>query len=324
MKLTHYAVKRKVATIAVISALLVLGVASFTRLPVDFLPSITYPLIKIHIWWRGATTEEVEEHIADVIEKEMAGLEGLDYLESVSHEGGYTLEVNFLYDVDVNVAFQDVQAAMVRAGRRLPADMDAPVIIKADPQLLPVVELAIRSSKWDLVELRDWTDNWLLDRILAVPGVSGGDISGGLLREIRVHLDPLVLERYHLSVEDIKVAVESANIERFAGRLITGDREIIVRTMGDLQSLQEIKDIIVKTEGISMVRLGDVAQVLDGHEEVRVITRLDSSPCVKFGVQKQPDTNTVDVENALRKRLSELKSSMPEHIDIEFLESQAE
>ncbi len=324
MKLTEFAVKRKVATLAVVSAFVVLGVASFVQLPVDFLPSITYPLIKVHIWWRGATTEEVEEHIADALEKEMASLEGLDYLESSSTEGGYTLQVNFRYDVDVNVAFQDVQAAMVRAERKLPKDMDPPVIIKADPQLLPVVELAISSTEWDMVELRDWVDNWLLDRVIAVPGVAGGDITGGLLREIRINLDPLTLERYQLSVNDIKAAVETANVEKFAGRLTTKDREIIIRTMGELKSLQEIEDIVLKVEGTSKVRLKDVADVEDGHEEIRIVTRLDSSPCVKFSVHKQPDANTVEVETSLQRRLSKLKENMPEHVKIDFLESQAE
>ena len=111
-KLTDLAVCRKVATAAIAGALVVLGVLSLTRLPVDFLPNIAYPLIKVHIWWSGATPEEIEEQIADVIEREMASVEGLDYLESSSIEGGYTLQVNFRYGVDVNVAFQDVQAAI--------------------------------------------------------------------------------------------------------------------------------------------------------------------------------------------------------------------
>ena len=119
------AVRRKVATSAVALALVVLGVLSLTRLPVDFLPNIAYPLIKVHVWWPGATPEEVEEHVADIIEREVSSVEGLDYLESSAIESSYTLQVNFRYGVDVNVAFQDVQAAMARAARRLPQDADA-------------------------------------------------------------------------------------------------------------------------------------------------------------------------------------------------------
>jgi hydrophobe/amphiphile efflux-1 (HAE1) family protein len=323
-KLTDLAVRRKVATGAIACALLVLGVLSLTRLPVDYLPNIAYPLIKVHIWWRGATPEEIDERVADVIEREMASVEGLDYLESSSIEGGYTLQVNFHYGIDVNVAFQDVQAAMARAARRLPPDMDPPIVIKADPQQLYIVQLTIQSPLWDLVQIRDWTETWLLDRVLAVPGVSGAEIVGGLKREIRVHLDPLALEKHGLSVTDIQRALAEANVEMFAGRVNAGSRELIARTLGEITSLDEIRAVVVKDHGIAKVYLQDLAEVVDAHEEVRIITRLDSSPCVKLSVQKQPDANTVEVARALSQRLEELGPVIPEHIKLGMVESQAE
>jgi len=323
-KPVELAVRRKVATGAIACALIVLGVLSLTRLPVDFLPNIAYPLIKVHIWWRGATPEEIEEHVAEVIEREMASVEGLDYLESSSIEGGYTLQVNFRYGVDVNVAFQDTQAAMARAARSLPPDMDTPIVIKADPQQLPVVQITAQSSQWDLVEIRDWTENWLLDRVLAVSGVSGAEIIGGLKREIRVHLDPLSLNKHELAVTDIQRSLARANVEMFGGRVNAGPRELIARTLGEFTSLEEIRSVVVKDLGIAKVYLRDVARVDDAHEEVRIITRLDSSPCVKLSVQKQPDANTVAVEIALRERMRELAEAIPGHIQIGMVESQAE
>ncbi len=323
-KPTDLAVRRKVATGAVACALVVLGVLSLARLPVDFLPNIAYPLIKVHIWWRGATPEEIEEHIAEVIEREMASVEGLDYLESSSIEGGYTLQVNFRYGVDVNVAFQDVQAAMARAARRLPPDMDPPIVIKADPQQLPVVELTVQSSLWDLVRIRDWAEIWLLDRVLAVPGVSGVEIVGGLKREIRVHLDPVALEKHGLSVPAIRRALAEANVEMFAGRLNAGPRELIARMLGEFASLEEIRSVVVKEEGVAKVYVRDIADVVDAHEEVRIITRLDAAPCVKLSVQKQPDANTVQVATALNHRLEALNSVIPAHVRLGMVESQAE
>ncbi|MBN1610723.1 MAG: efflux RND transporter permease subunit, partial [Polyangiaceae bacterium] len=248
-KVTEFAVRRKIAASAIACALIVLGVLSFVRLPVDFLPNIAYPLVKVHIWWRGATPDEIEEHVADVVEREMASVEGLDYLASSSIEGSYTLEVNFRYGVDVNVAFQDTQAAMARAARSLPKDMDPPIVIKADPQQLPVVQLTIESSEWDLVELRDWSENWLLDRVLAVPGVSGAEIIGGLKREIRIHLDPVALDKHGLAVTDIERSLARANVEMFGGRVNAGPRELIARTVGEFASLDEIRSVVVKDHG---------------------------------------------------------------------------
>ena len=321
---THLAVHRKVATSAIAVALVVLGALSLPKLPVDFLPNIAYPLIKVHVWWRGATPEEIDEHVADVLEREMASVEGLDYLESSALEGTYTLQVSFRYDVDVNVAFQDVQAAMARAARHLPPDMDPPVVIKADPQQLPVVQLVVQSTLWDLVKLRDWTESWLVDRVLAVPGVAGAEIVGGLKREIRVHLRPHLLEKHGLSVADVQRALAAANVEMFGGRVNAGSRELIARTMGELQTLEEIRAVVIKRRGAAKVYLRDLAEVVDGHEEVRVITRLDGRPCVKINVQKQTDANTVAVAQAVARRLKALRPAMPAHVKIGMVENQAD
>src|SRR3990172_2332699 len=143
MKLTTYAVHRRLATSAIMLALVVLGLYGLWQLPVDFLPDVTYPMIKVHIWWRGATPEEIDRGVADPIERQMATVDGLDYLESSSIEGMYTLQVNFAYGVDVDVAYQDALAAMARVARQLPRDIDPPVVIKADPSQLPVVQMTI-------------------------------------------------------------------------------------------------------------------------------------------------------------------------------------
>ena len=124
MRVTRYSVYHRLATGAMVLALVVLGVYGFWRLPVDFLPDITYPMIKIHIWWRGATPEEMDKSIADPIERQMATVDNLDFLESSSIEGMYTAQVNFKYGVDVDVAYQDVLAAMARVARELPKEME--------------------------------------------------------------------------------------------------------------------------------------------------------------------------------------------------------
>ena len=169
MKLTRYAVERRTATSAITVALVVLGLYGLWRLPVDFLPSVNYPLVRVHVWWRGATPEEIEKNIADPIERQMATVDDLDYLESSIIEGMYTLMVNFEYGVDLNVAYQDALAAMARVARELPDDIEPPVVFKADPSQLPVLQMTASSDTWDLVRLRTWADQWLQDQLLAVP-----------------------------------------------------------------------------------------------------------------------------------------------------------
>lgn len=339
MRITHLSVNRRVATSVIALALAVLGVYGLLQLPVNFLPDITYPMIRVHVWWRGATPEEIETNLADPIERQMATVDGLDFLESSSIEGMYTLVANFRYGVDVDVAYQDSLAAMARVARQLPKDIDPPIVIKADPSQLPVVQLTISSESWDLVKLRTWTDNWLQDQLLAVPGVAGTEIVGGLKREIRVHLDPNGLEKYSLTLPTVIKKLQDENIEQFGGRVTAGPRELIARTMGEYRSIEDIRSVVVAKNLQSVagardsrepppaggvVLLGDIAKVEDAHEEARLITRLGGKPSVKLSVLKQADANTVEVADAVGRKIKELQANVPQGIQLGMVENQAD
>ena len=323
MKLTHYAVHRRLATSAIIIALVVLGIYGLWRIPVDFLPNITYPLVKVQIKWPGATPDEIDTDIADPVERLMATVDRLDYLESSSIEGLYALDVHFEYGADIDVAFQDVLAALTRAQQRLPEDIEAPYVYKADPSQLPVMQVTVSSNRWTPVKLRDWADNWLQDRILAVRGVAGTEIVGGLEREIRVLLDPVALEKHKLSLDTVIKRVAAENVELTGGRVTTGPKEIITRTMGEYSNLEDIRRVVVAGAGHEKVYLGDIAEVVDGHEEVRIMTRFNMAECVKVSVLKEAESNTVQVAEAVNQLLHELKPALPEGIEFDYVEDQA-
>lgn len=323
MKLTQYTVHHRLATGAIVFALLVMGIYGLVQLPVDLLPKITYPLVKVNIWWRGATPEDISKNIADLVERQISTVEGVDYLQSSSIEGMYALEVNFQYGVNVDVAYQDALAAMARVARGLPKDIDPPVIVKSDPSQLPVLQFTIASEEWDLTRLRTWVDGWLQDRMIAVPGVAGTEIVGGLKREIRVHLDPTELEKRGLTLAGILKRLQQENIEQFGGRVTQGTRELIARTTGEYRSLEDIRNVLIAREGPAKILLRDIAQVEDAHEEVRVVTRFNGKPAVKLSVLKQPDANTVEVSKAVAQRVEELKPSVPKHIRFGIMENQA-
>lgn len=323
MRLTEITLKRPVATTVLVIALVSMGLYGLATLDVDYLPDIAYPMIKIHIWWRGATPEEIETNIAEPIERVMATVDNLDYLESSSIEGMYTLLINCRYGTDVDEAFQDVVSAMARAERELPPDMDPPLIIKADPSFLPVMQVIVTSDIRSLVWLRNWTDNWLIEKIVTVPGTAGAEIVGGLEREIRIHLDPGRMSAYRLSPAAIVRAVSEANREIFAGRVTAGDREIIARTMGEFTSLDEIAGIVVAMDdGGVKVYLRDVAEVKDSHEEMRINTRFNGKTCIKLNVLKQAEANTVQVARAVRLKMRELAKDVPGDIEFGFVEDQ--
>ena len=323
MRLTAITLQRPVAITVLVMALISMGLFGLARLDVDYLPDIAYPMIKIHIWWRGATPDEIETNIAEPIERVMATVDNLDYLESSSIEGMYTLLVNFQYGVDVEAAFQDVISAMARAERELPPDMDPPLIIKADPSFLPVTQVIVTSEIRSLVWLREWADKWLVEKIVTVPGTAGAEIVGGLEREIRVHLDPKRLSAYDLSPAAIVKVLSEENREVFAGRVTTRDREIIVRTIGEYRDLEEISDVVVARGSLGeKVYLKDVAEVEDSHEEMRINTRFNGETCIKLNILKQAEANTVTVSRAVRKKFRDLERDIPDDIEFGYVEDQ--
>lgn len=323
MKATDYAVRRRLATSAIVLALVVLGLYGLWRLPVDYLPGITYPLVKIQIKWPGATPEEIDTDIADPVERLMSTVDRLDYLDSSSIEGLYNLNVYFEYGADVDIAFQDALAALTRAQQQLPKDIEAPYVFKADPSQLPVMQLTVSSDRWSPVELRDWADNWLQDRILAVRGVAGTEVVGGLEREIRILLDPAAMEKHRLSLDAVikKVAVE--NVDQTGGRVTVGTKEIIVRTMGEYSNLEDIRTVVVAGEGHQKVYLRDIAEVVDGHEDARLITRFNGRESVKISVLKEAEANTVRTAEAVARLLGDLKAELPAGLQLDYVEDQA-
>jgi len=323
MKLTQYTVHRRLATSAIVFALVVLGFYGLWRLPVDFLPGITYPLVKVQIQWPGATPEEIDKDIADPVERLIATVDRLDYLESSSIEGSYSLDVYFEYGSDVDIAFQDVLAALTRAKRQLPKDIEEPYVFKADPSQLPVMQLTVSSDRWSPVKLRSWADNWLQDRILTIRGVAGTEIIGGLEREIRILLDPQAMEKLKLSLDDLIKQVAAENIELSGGRVTVGSKEIIARTMGEYSNLDDIRMLVVAGKGHQKAYLQDIAEVIDGHEDVRLMTRFNGRECVKISVLKQAEANTVQVAENVDKLLSELKPTLPDGLELHYVENQA-
>ena len=324
MKITALSVKRRIATAAIVVTLIIMGAYGLWQLPTNFLPDMTYPMIKVYIYARGATPEELDVNVADPIERQMASVDGLDYLESSSIEGMYSLTANFQYGVSLDTAYQDALAAMARVARKLPKDIEPPLVFKSDPSQLPVIQLTVSSDQWDMVKLRTWVDKWLQNQIISVPGVAGTDITGGLKREILVHLDAAALEKYGLSLPAVTKRLQEENIEQFGGRITVGPREFIARTTGEFRSLEDIESVVLKTGDTGKVSLRDVAQVVDSHEETRVITRLGGKPCVKLSVLKQAGANTVEVAQAVERKIAELKASLPGDVRIGVVENQAD
>ena len=324
MNLTKIAIKKPVATIVLTLSAIVLGFFGYVNLPTDFLPEITYPMVKVYVYWPGATPEEINDNIADPVERVMSTVDNLDYLESSGIEGLYQLLVNFEYGTDVDVAYQDVVAKMGLATRQLPRDIEPPVMFKADPSQLPVVQLIVESDRRDLVDLRLWIENILQDQFLTIKGVAGTEIVGGLKREIQILLDKEKLSAYNLTLEEIIRRVKDENVERLAGRVTDTNREFSLRTIAEYHTIDDIENTIIKYSNSGAVKVKDFAKVSDTHEEQRVVTRFNGHPAIKLNILKQADANTVEVSDAVNELISTLKNTSPPDITFNTVENQSD
>lgn len=325
MKLSVTSIKRPAGTIMLMIVIMAVGIAGFFRLPTNMLPDITYPMVKVYVYWTGATPEQIENEVATVIERKMATVDNLDYIESNSEEGVYTLLVNFDYSVDRDVAYQDVLAKMGLVKKELPQGILEPVVFKADPSQLPVVEILVSSDNMSLTQLRTWVENEFQEEFASVRGSAGTALSGGMMREIRIHLDPIKLQGYNISIEEITTRLKRENVDMVGGRMVTQNRDYIIRTYGEFASLLEIENLIIRKQGTdAQVLLKDVATVKDHHGLQRIRTKYNGKEGVRISIFKQADANAVTVSDDIAQRMAELREELPPATQIDMIYDQAE
>ena len=324
MNLTIQSIKRPVGVIMLIILVMVLGVWGFKSLPTNMLPDITYPMVKVYVYYPGASPEQIENEVASVIERKMATVDNLDYLESTCEEGVYTLLVNFDYSVNRDIAYQDVLAKMGLVAKELPKDILEPVIFKADPSQLPVVEILVSSDNMDLTQLRTWCENEFQEQFASVKGSAGTALSGGTMREIRVHIDPLKLQTFDISLTQINKRLEEEYIDMVGGRMTTLTKEFIIRTYNEFKSLADIENLIIINKNNAQILLKDIAQISDYHNVKRITTRYNQKEGVRISIFKQADANSVTVSDLIAQRLITLKEELPPTTHIDLIYDQAE
>ncbi len=324
MKLTTQSIKRPAGTIMLMIVIMAVGVAGFFRLPTNMLPDITYPMVKVYVYWTGATPEQIENEVATVIERKMATVDNLDYIESTSEEGVYTLLVNFDFSVDRDVAYQDVLAKMGLVKKELPQGILEPVVFKADPSQLPVVEILVSNNNMSLTQLRTWVENEFQEEFASVKGSAGTALSGGMMREIRIHIDPLKMQGYNISIDEISARLKNENIDMVGGRMVTQNRDYIIRTYGEFASLSEIENLIINKQGNdAQILLKDVAKVDDHHGLQRIRTNYNGKEGVRISIFKQANANAVTVSDDIAQRMAELREQLPPSTQIDMIYDQA-
>jgi len=306
------AIRRHIGTLMLTLAIIVVGIFYITQLPVDLLPSITYPRISVRLDAPGVSPEVAVDEITRPLEQGLSATEGVTQVFSRTREGQVSVDLFFKPGGDINQALNDATASVNRIRNRLPDTVESPNLFKFDPSQQPVYEFALTSDSRQGVDLRVFADDELAREINVIPGVASVDVSGGVQEEIQVNIDLNRLQSLGVNLNDVFNALRSRNLDTSGGRLRQESNEPLTRTVGRFKTAADIKNLSFQISGSNppkRVYLRDFATVNDGTEEQRVKVFLNQKPAVKISILKQPDANTITVVDGVKNRLKEMQES---------------
>jgi len=319
--ITTLAIRRHIGVLMLAIAIIILGVFSITRLPVDLLPSITYPRIGVRLDAPGVSPEVAVDEITRPLEQGLAATEGVVQIYSQTREGRVSIDLFFEPGGNIDQALNDATATLNRSRDQLPDTVGEPRLFKFDPSQLPVYEVALTSESLPGSDLRIFAEEELSRELTTLPGVASVDVSGGLEEEVQINLDPNRLQALGLGLADVLQALEARNRDTSGGRIRSEDAETLTRVTGRFGSADEIRNlqfVVGTADSPQQVYLRDFAEVVDGTAEQRIYVSLNQQPAVKVSIQKQPDANTVAVVNTVKRRIAQLQETglFPEDIVI--------
>ena len=311
MSLPATSVRRPITVYMFMSVIILLGAISFMRLPVDLMPEIQNPTLTVRTEYTGVAPAEVENLVTRPMEAALSSAPGVYRINSTSSEGSSSVRVQFNYDVNLDEAADEIRTRVDRVRGALPEGALPPTIFKFDTNQFPIMFLAV-SADMEPRELRTLLEKDIQPRVERVPGVATVDIRGGLRREIQVKLSIEKLRSYNLSVNTIVNILRAENQNRPVGPMDEGRYEVLLRSEGEFQNVEEIENVVVTSRGGTPIYLRDVAQVIDTNEEVRQMVRIDDKPGVRFSIRKQSGANTVSVAENVYKELDQISKFFPQ------------
>jgi hydrophobic/amphiphilic exporter-1 (mainly G- bacteria), HAE1 family len=310
MSIPRLAIQRPVTMFMISGVIILLGVMSLARLPVDLMPDVSFPSITVRVGYAGVGPLEMEELVTRPIEQAMSAVAGLERLESTSQEGSSRVTLNFAWGTDLNEAADDVRNRLDRVRGRLPEEADPPVMFKFDANAQPIMSVGVEGD-FDRVRLREIGEHDLSPRLERVPGVASVSVEGGLRRQIHVSLSKEKTTALELPVDRIINLLRSENQNIPLGEIDEGDRTYLVRSEGQFENLDEIRDLVVMTRQGVPVYMRDIAQVNDSTEDFRAFTRINGKPGVRLRITKQSGQNTVAIADAVRAEVARINREVP-------------
>ncbi|MEQ8814786.1 MAG: efflux RND transporter permease subunit [Thalassobaculum sp.] len=311
MGFLEFFVRRPVFSTVVSLVLVLVGLVSLMRLTVREYPNIDVPVVSVTTDYPGASAQIIESQVTQILEASIAGIEGIEILESISRPESSRITVRFLLSADADVAASDVRDRVSRVRGRLPAEVEEPVIAKVEADAQSIIFIAFTSDRHSPIEISDYADRYIRDRLQNLPGVAEVRIFGERRYAMRIWVDRTRLAAYDLTVQDLETALRQQNVELPSGRIESLDREFTVLSRTGLVTPEGFRRIVVKDADGFAVRIGDLARVEVGPEDERRTTRYNGNTAVIMGIVKQAVANPLDVSVALRDVMPIIRDDLP-------------
>lgn len=305
---------------SVFSILIVLfGIIGYSYLGVREYPSIDPPVINVRTAYTGASAEIIESQITEPLEKAINGIAGIRSISSASNLGSSQITVEFNLDANLEEAANDVRDKVSQAVRQLPQDIDAPpVVAKADANSDAIIAMTVRSDTRNQLQLNDYAENVLIEKLQTIPGVSTIQVWGQKRYAMRIWMDPARLAALRLTPLDIKSALDRENVELPGGKIVGNTTELTVRTLGKFSTEEEFNNLIIRSDGNKTIRLRDIGYAALGAENEETMLKGNGTPMIGLGVVPQPGANYIDIADEFYKRMEQIKKDQPKDLQVDL------
>jgi len=311
---------RPVATALLMVGLVLVGLVAFQQLPVSALPQVDYPIIQIQTFYPGASPEVMAGSVTAPLEKQFGQLPGLSEMTSASSFGSSIITLKFALDLNIDVAEQEVQAAINAATTYLPKDLpNPPIYSKTNPADTPILTLALTSPSMPLPQVEELADTRLAQKISQLPGVGLVSIGGGQRPAVRVQANPVALASYGMSLEDLRLALGQANVDQAKGNFDGARQAWTIGANDQLMSAADYAPIVVAYRRGAPVRLSDVAAIVDSAENVKQAAWVNQTPAILLNIQRQPGTNIIGLVDRVNRVLPQLRASLPATVKVQVI-----
>ena len=313
-------IERPVATSLFMLAILLVGLVGYRFLPLSALPQVDYPTIQVTTFYPGASPEVMTSSVTAPLERQFGEMPGLNQMSSTSSAGASVITLQFSLDLSLDVAEQEVQAAINAAGNLLPTDLPAPpVYAKVNPADAPILTLAATSRTLPLTQIHDFVDTRLAQKISQLPGVGLVSIGGGQRPAVRIRFDPRKLAAYGLNIDDLRTTVANANVNQPKGSFDGPSRSFTINANDQLTSAEQYLGLVIAYRDGAPVHLSDVAQAVEGPENSMLAAWMNTVPAVIINVQRQPGANVIEVADTVKALLPQLRAGLPAAVDVVVL-----